>query len=123
MIRPSGTPAPTAPGFVGTVPTCPHKRLESHFVETHSDASRKTHPASLSYAPVRTTTVPPSPGWSLPSETSASSPGKSRPLPSAATPVDVALVPSARDIADRSLAPSSPPGQTVGPLLVPRRAH
>src|SRR5262249_38907407 len=56
---------------------------------THSDASRKIRPASLSCAPFQTTTVLPSPGWSLPSETSVSSPGRSRPLPSAATPVDV----------------------------------
>src|SRR5207247_232249 len=63
----------TVPGFAETVPTCPHTLLESHFVEMHSAASRKTRPASLSYAPVRTTAVLPSPGSSLPSETSGSS--------------------------------------------------
>jgi hypothetical protein len=115
--------APTAAGLAGTAPTCPHKPLESHFVETHSDASRKTHPASLSFAPLRTTTVLPFPGWSLPSETSASSPGKSRPLSSATTPVDVAPEPSAVDIASRSLAPCSRPGQTAGPLVVPQRSR
>src|ERR1035438_4970051 len=119
----SGTPAPTVPGFAETVPTYPHTLLESHFVETHSAAFRKTRPASLSYAPVRTTAVLPSPGSPLPSETSGSSPDRSRRLPSAAILVGVAPVPSARDTANRLIAPCSPPGQTAALLVVPLRSH
>jgi len=121
--RRSGTPAPTAAGFAGTVPTCPHRPLESHFVEMHSGAARKTHPASLSCVPDQTTAVLPSAGWSRPSETSACSPGRSHRLPSAARPVGVAPAPSAPDTADRSPAPCSLPSQTAAPLVVPLRSH
>src|SRR5215469_9603992 len=105
------------------VPTCPRKRLESRFVEMHSGASRKTHPASLSYVPHQTTAVLLSAGWLPPSETSVSSPDRSHPLPSAAMPVGVAPAPNAPDTASRSLAPYSPPSQTAGPLVVPLRSH
>src|ERR1700751_1506610 len=98
-------------------------RLESHFVEMHSAASRKTHPASLSCVPDQTTAVLPSPGSSPPSETSVSSPDRSRRLPSVATPGGVGLVPSAPDTADRSPAPCSRPSQTAAPLVVPVRSH
>src|SRR5882724_10823458 len=96
------------------IPTCPHRPLESHFVEMHSGASGKIRPASLSSAPDQTIAVLPSPGWSPPSETSVSSPDRSHPLPSAATPAGVALVSSVPDIADRSPAPYWPPSQLPG---------
>jgi hypothetical protein len=45
--------APTVPDFVETASTYPGKRLESHFAETHSAASRKTHPATPLVVAVR----------------------------------------------------------------------
>src|ERR1700733_6150533 len=105
------------------VPTCPRRPLEPHFVERHSGAPRKTRPASLSPALVQTTAVLPSPSSSLPSETSAFSPGRSRLLPSVAAPAGVAPGPSVVDTANRSPAPCSPPNQIAAPLAVPQRPH
>src|ERR1039458_7548145 len=119
----SGTPAPTVPGFAGTVPTCRHKPLESHFVEKHLGASRKTRPASVSSVPARTTAALPSPGSSPPSETSVSFLDRFHPLPSAATPAVVGPGPIASDTADRLPAPCSPPSQTAAPLGVLLRSH
>src|SRR5882762_6613478 len=71
-------------------------------VEMHSGDSRKIHPPSLPYVPEQTRAVLPSAGWSRTSETSVSSPDRSHPLPTAATPVGVAPALSASDTADRS---------------------
>src|SRR5262249_9182045 len=117
------TGAPTLPGFAGTVPTCLHRRRVPHFVETHSDASRKTRRGSLSSAPARTITVLRSPGSSPPSEISASFPDKVHRLPSVARPADVAPPPNAGDTASRWLALCWPPSQTVEPLVVRRHFH
>src|ERR1017187_161452 len=105
------------------VPTCPHTPLESHFVETHSDAARKTRPAFVSSAPARTTAAPPFPDCLPPSGTFASSPDRSHPLPSAATPAFFVPRPSVSDSADPSPGPYCWTVQTVAPLAAPPHSH
>src|ERR1700677_4020956 len=112
-----------SPGLVETAPPCPPPPPESPFVETPSDVSPRTRPASVSSAPPRTTAVPLSPDCSPPSETFASSPDRSHRLPSGVTPASFALPTSDSDTARRWHAPCCWPSQTVAPLVAPPRSH
>ena len=77
----------------------------------------------FSSAPVPTTAVLPSPDCLPLSETFASSPDRSYPLPSAATLAFFAPSTSDSDSAHRWLAPCCCPSQTVAPLVAPPRSR